>query len=356
MELRQTFDWAGRLAFSVFLGLPCSGPSVAQTTDLSSIAVPTESSANAMRKHVLDLRANAERLDGEASRIFGGRPSQEGAWPAQVSLHDPQVINQSDDGMFQSQFCGGSIIARQWVLTAAHCVVDESNRAIAPNDVVVRSSSVDLLKGDLHAVSQVIVHEDYNPFGFDNDIALLQLRQPITQSSGPVGAISVAGQGQPLPNGPAVVLGWGMMEEGEFPVELMETDIDIVSNNTCNQGMAEQSRRELGGFLIGMGQANGIPQDKLEEAFAILSNNIGDILTSNMICAGIPSGARTSCNGDSGGPLLVQEPSGQWLQVGIVSWGREPANTETRCAHENLYSVYTRLSNYFEWIARHVQG
>jgi len=105
-----------------------------------------------------------------------------------------------------------------------------------------------------------------------------------------------------------------------------------------------------------MGEANAIPMEKLEEAFAILSVNIGPILTQNMVCAGTPSGARSSCNGDSGGPLLVQEADGRWLQVGIVSWGREPLNADNRCSHENLYAVYTRLANYFDWIAGHVRG
>jgi secreted trypsin-like serine protease len=53
---------------------------------------------------------------------------------------------------------------------------------------------------------------------------------------------------------------------------------------------------------------------------------------------------------------MIREPDGRWLQVGIVSWGREPMNAQSRCAHENLYSVYTRVSQYFDWIARHVQG
>ena len=327
-----------------------------QTTDLSSIAKPTGANANPLRAHVLEMRSKAELVEGDATRIFGGRPAQEGAWPAQVSLHDPDRINASPEGLGESQFCGGSIIARQWILTAAHCVVDENGRAIGPSDVVVRSSSVDLFKGDIRPVAQVIVHENYDTFSLDNDIALLQLQQPIQQASGPVGAIRVVGQDAPVPNGPAVVIGWGMMEEGKFPANLMETDIDIVPNATCNQGMAEQSRRELGGYLLGMGQANGIPVEKLEEAFAILANNMGEVLSANMMCAGIPSGARTSCNGDSGGPLMVREANGQWLQVGIVSWGREPLNAETRCAHEDLYAVYTRLSNYFNWIAAHVQG
>jgi secreted trypsin-like serine protease len=356
MEMMQ-LEWTKVIGgLSLLLTLGVGSAAAAQTTDLGDIAIPAQITGNPLRAHVLGLRAQAQAVDGEAARVFGGRPSQEGAWPAQVSLHYAGVINQTEDGMFQSQFCGGSIIARQWILTAAHCVVDENNRAIPPTEIVVRSSSVDLFKGDLHAVAQVIVHENYGAAGFDNDIALLQLRQPISSATGPVGAIPVAMQGQPLPEGPAVVIGWGMMEEQVFPTTLMETDIDIVPNGTCNAGMAEQSRRELGGFLLGIGQANNIPQDRLEEAFAILSNSMGEVLSPNMICAGIPSGERTSCNGDSGGPLLVRQPDGSWLQVGIVSWGREPANAQTRCAHENLYSVYTRVSNYFDWIARHVRG
>ena len=88
----------------------------------------------------------------------------------------------------------------------------------------------------------------------------------------------------------------------------------------------------------------------------MLAGNTGESLSKNMIWAGIPSGARTACSGDSGGPLMIREPDGRWLQVGIVSWGREPMNAQSRCAHENLYSVYTRVSQYFDWIARHVQG
>lgn len=342
------------LAFLAAMAMPTVG--LTQSSGLSSVAIPDGSSSATVRGHVLSMRKASEAVAGDASRIFGGRPAAEGSWPAQVSLHDPVRINESDDGLFQSQFCGGSIIARQWILTAAHCVVGDDGRPTDPNDVVVRTSSVDIEKGDLRSVARVIVHEDYDSFGFDNDIALLQLSAPIQDASGPVGAVNVSTQGMPLPNGPAMVIGWGMMEEEKFPLTLMETDIDIVPNATCDSGMAEQSKRELGGYLLGLAASNGIPQDKLEEAFAILSNSFGEILSENMICAGIPSGARTSCNGDSGGPLMVQQSDGQWLQVGIVSWGREPADASTRCAHENLYSVYTRLSNYYDWIARNVQG
>ena len=330
----------------------------AQDNGLSNVAVPETATGMSVMRHVLDLKAQAGTgVDADsASRIFGGRAAQEGAWPAQVSLHSTDGLDPRDpQKRGSSQFCGGSIIARQWILTAAHCVVNADESVMAPNAVAVRSGAVDLRGGDFRDVARVIVHEDYDPLRLDADIALLQLAQPIQDSSGPVGAISVSTQGQPLPSGPAVVIGWGMMQDGQFPISLMETDIDIVSNETCNAGMAEQTKRDMGGFLKGIGQSNGIPMETLQQAFNILANEVGDALTGNMICAGTTTGQRTMSNGDSGGPLMVRQANGQWLQVGVVSWNRRPIGAQTACGHESLYGVYTRLSNYFDWIASHVR-
>jgi len=327
-----------------------------QSGGLGGIARASGSEQVAVRAYMLEKRKSAEKADGEAaSRIFGGRPASDGAWPFQVSLHSADIPDYSSDSMFNSQFCGGSLIARQWVLTAAHCVMGQDGRVSSPDSILVRTSSNVLDQGDLHNVARVIAHDGYDDQTIDNDIALLQLANPIQDASGPIGAIPLIGQGQQVPQGPAVVVGWGMMEEQVFPVNLMETDIDIVSNATCNTGMAEQTKRDFGAFLLGMGTSNRIPMENLEAAFQILTSNIGDALTDNMICAGVASGKKTSCNGDSGGPLMVRGNDG-WVQVGIVSWGREPLGSTEPCGHENLYSVYTRVSQYFDWIKRNVQG
>jgi secreted trypsin-like serine protease len=331
------------------------GGLLAKGRGLSDVAVPAGSGEVKVRAFMLGAKARGTVVAGDAGRIFGGRPAEEGAWPWQVSLHDTGRLDGTREGLFQSQFCGGTLIARQWVLTAAHCVVTGEGGTLPPEAIAVRTGSVDLARGDVRAVARVIAHEEYDPVLIDNDIALLQLAEPVQQSAGPVGAVAVH-RGSDLPEGPAVVIGWGMMEEEKFPATLMETDIDIVPSATCISGMAEQTRRDIGGFLLGMGAENRIPQAALEQAFTILSENLGPALSDNMICAGVPSGERTSCNGDSGGPLMVRDAAGTWTQVGIVSWGREPLDATKRCAHQDLYSVYTRVGNYFDWIARHVRG
>lgn len=324
---------------------------------LSQVAVPSGGGDVAIRSHLLAAKAGLKPASvEEGTRVFGGRAALRGAWPAQVSLHSAKGLDETAQTRFQSQFCGGSLISRQWVMTAAHCVVTEDGKVSAPDSILVHTSSVDLDKGDFRKVSKVVPHEGYDPILTLNDIALLKLAEPVQQASGPIGAIAVSTQGAALPEGPAVVIGWGMMENEQFPTNLMETDIDIVPNKTCNAGMAEQSKRDIGGFLLGMGSVNRIPMEKLEQAYEIITSNMGDSLTEDMICAGVASGARTSCNGDSGGPLMIRLQDGSWLQVGIVSWGKRPLEGNGACGYENLYAVYTRVSSYYDWIARQLGG
>lgn len=341
---------AGVIALSMaFLGASTE----AQTT-LDDILRP--SASGDVRSFVRDAK-EAGTLVTEAAdtRIYGGRPAEQGAWPWQVSLHTAEDVGNDQRSRILSQFCGGSLIARQWVLTAAHCVEDFDGNISSPREILVRSGDVALFEGDFRSISAVIPHPDYNPVRTDNDIALLKLAEPISESSGPVGAIPVLQDGTQLQPGPAVSVGWGLMEDNTVPAVLMEVEIGIVPNDACNTGFAEQTRRDIGSFLLSMGAANEIPEDRLIQAFELISPSIGNALTDNMICAGVPSGGKDSCNGDSGGPLMVRRADGGWIQVGIVSWGKMPLGAQTACGLPSLYGVYTRVSNYFDWIGNTIR-
>ncbi|MEP1535753.1 MAG: serine protease [Paracoccaceae bacterium] len=340
----------GAVISAVFLGSPMNAQSA-----FSNIVRP-ENNGDIQTFVYNSKKAGTLLNEAADTRIYGGRPAQQGAWPWQVSLHTTSRVGQDQESRVLSQFCGGSLVARQWILTAAHCVQDFDKKITPTNDILIRTGNVNLWEGDFRKVSAVFPHPNYDPERTDNDVALIKLSEPINNSSGPVGAIPVLQNGNEMRQGPAVSIGWGLMEEGRIPGVLMETEIDVVSNDTCNAGFAEQTRRDLGGYLLSIGSANGIPQDKLEEAFSILAPNIGAALTNNMICAGVASGERSSCNGDSGGPLMMRRSDGGWIQVGIVSWGKMPLGAETSCGLPSLYGVYTRVSNYFDWIGTTIRS
>ena len=235
--------------------------------------------------------------DPEHPGVVGGDESPPGAWPSQAAL-----VFAGNPNNAAAQFCGATVLSRTWVLSAAHCVDD-----LLPSEVNVLVETQDLAVGG-RRVGTVELRRapGWSRATFQNDVVLLRLRDPVWAP----GQVLTA-PGAPLAAGTdAITIGWGATSAGgAYPTRLREVHVPVISDPACEQAYPDSPRFDR----------------------------------RSMVCArDTTDGGVDSCNGDSGGPLLVDAGSGP-VQVGIVSWG-------IGCADPRYPGVYTRLATYRGWI------
>ena len=235
-------------------------------------------------------------------KIIGGNPVAYRQYPWQVALLD------RTQPPYFPQFCGGSLVAANWVLTAAHCV----DGGTLVSDVFVLAGTDRLDRdGVRHEVAEIIVHEDYQFASTGYDIALLRLKSPSDQPF--ISLVNASSEPTVAFEGVlGWVTGWGITESGYPSLQLQEVDVQHIPRSVCNSAQ----------------MYNGV-------------------ITETMLCAGYRRGQKDSCQGDSGGPLMVANHRGSYVQFGIVSWG-------DGCAEENRPGVYTRVAAFGDWIKSHI--
>ena len=243
---------------------------------------------------------SAQMAGTDSVTIVGGEQAEQGEWGWQVLVRA------------NSSLCGGSLVAPDWVLTAAHCLFTNSGDAIAADAirVTVGETYRNVVEGTEQTlgVDARFVHEAYEQWHNANDIALLHLAVPaeLNNAVAIVPLLTDARRELASEGKLATVTGWGTTTEGGYPAEnLMKVSVPIVSNAVCN------------------------------DSYGIISDN--------MICGGYAEGGKDSCQGDSGGPLVVPDGDSNWYLAGVVSFGYG-------CARANYYGVYTRVSSYVDWV------
>ena len=247
------------------------------------------------------------------SIVVGGVDVDIEDYPWQVSL----TSNPNGGG-----FCGGSIIANSWVLTAAHCVNGEN-----PSNLYIRcgSSNSFALGGSSYSVNQIIIHPSYNnPVSMAYDFALIEINEEFSFNE-TVASIELINEleitaGAQTAGARSTITGWGTTSSGGSLASVLQmTETIIVSNAVaCGSSVDEN------------GNSGDYPCSSLNPS---------------MICAGdLIDGGEDACQGDSGGPLCVRSPiDNRWLLIGVTSWGYG-------CANVNYPGIWSRVSSVLDWI------
>ena len=206
--------------------------------------------------------------------------------------------------------CGGTLIARNWVLTAAHCFVNEKSCAVEGD-----AGSLEVAYGSIFLVTAmkrrvnieaILKHPQYDCTLKTNDIALLRLEEDIEgQKINLPGTVALAAATD------LYAVGWGRREDGQLSPDLRASPIPRVDVAACKKAFANHPYFP-----------HGLPDGTL--------------------CGGA-DGIHDACTGDSGGPLFQTAADGTTTQFGIVSFG-------DGCGKKKVPGVFTDVSHFLPWI------
>jgi len=235
--------------------------------------------------------------------VVNGVNAKQGSWPWQISLRHA----------FKGHICGGTLVAKNWIVTAAHCFMMTTN----PNyyTVVVGEHHEGINHGTerSHKIAKIIRHHNWKDavngqlISVNGDIALIKLASNVDLASEYANTICLPSSTDDFSNDKdCFVTGWGLTMGGNDRQILQELQGSIVDKSVCRRYFQ-------------------------------------DVLTDKMLCFGtLTSGA---CSGDSGGPLACRR-NGKFHLAGVVSFG------EQTCS--GAPGVFTKVTAYKSWIDQQI--
>nr|WEY07723.1 venom serine protease-like protein [Ephestia kuehniella] len=238
-------------------------------------------------------------------RIVGGNETGVNEYPSMVGI----VLDVSSVKIS----CGGVIISKRYVLTAAHCLKKRQ-----PADMAVIVGEHDVTTGDSPAtrgyrVEDYLIHpgfDQYTSTDNDYDIAIIRVSEDIAFGPmvGPV-CLPFKYENADMSGSKLTALGWGFQQVGGVPSPVLrKVDLDVISQSQCQQAISQ--------------------------------------LTPRQFCTYTPG--KDTCQYDSGGPLLYTDASGRLFNIGIVSYG-------DYCGMDDSPAVNTRVPVFLDWILSNTQ-
>ncbi|XP_059219166.1 serine protease snake [Stomoxys calcitrans] len=275
----------------------------------------TNTTANGIQPSITEEEATSEPVEEEVIvkkklddiEIVGGSQTYQNEFPYMCALGWRKSSSKHADTSYN---CGCVLIARKYVITAAHCATIGGE---SPS--VVRLGGVDLEErhAEIIKIKRITQHPNYDSNMAYNDIAVVKMEK----SSREQPACLWSNEG--LPQQILTALGYGQTKfAGPSSNSLLKVQLSVLTNENCNSY-----------YKSGDKLAHGID--------------------AGQICAGDAQGKRDTCQGDSGGPLLMYVAKYNTYVpyiVGLTSFGEGCAT--------GVPSIYTRISNFIEWIEEEV--
>uniref|UniRef100_A0AB38ZEM5 Venom S1 protease with CUB domain 5 n=1 Tax=Oncocephalus sp. TaxID=2944721 RepID=A0AB38ZEM5_9HEMI len=299
-KVRLQLNEFGDLSASC-LAQAVTGPNLNEYMNLPSLDI--DSSEDGVFRGARKTTCKCGWANRNSARIFFGKETGENEYPWMARLN----IFFYKDGVRKMFLCGGSVITKRHILTAAHCLVDKFlKRVVFPQDVSVVLGEHDRYKVSgkekTFEIEKVFVHKDYVA-NKTHDIALLYLKNDIEFNEF-IGPVCLYPDELPLLHKPIKIMGWGKTESGHTSSVLLKAYSIAIDNLLCN---------------------NVRPYE---------------------ICTSLKPG--TTCVGDSGGPLVWLDPeTNRYVQVSLVSRGSYTC--------QDRPALSTRISPFYDWIVDRIE-